>query len=228
MSRRSAGWCVLGLLVASGCATTRDVKSGHHAREDLIAQIGRTETQLETAQCSLREAVDCYEQLVAPEQSDAVTGFDQFVTALDHARASLTQLDHEVRFMDQSADLYFSLWREGFEAFHSADMRSLSEQRLADVEKRYHRIGEQVHPVRSACGDLVMMLEDKQRFLETDLSPAALAFLRTQGQSLDRGSESLFLDFDEVHEASRRFVAAVDTKVAPVPVSPVDDETSSD
>jgi Protein of unknown function (DUF2959) len=111
--------------------------------------------------------------------------------------------------MESEASKFFKEWDKGLTQIKDAELRSLGQQSLTDSQQRYGQIVAAGRSVADQYDAYVRMLGNQLKYLELDMSDAAMAKLKSSGQDLRGEAKELQSRVGGLKGEISRYVAAM-------------------
>lgn len=177
-----AALAIVGLLV--GCSTTRQEKSAQAASSmgdlhKLLSQGAAQATKLKVAAG----------ELSAVKTDDLRKSYDRFAEESKDLRSIADDARGQSAAMNKSAKAYFGNWEKELAEISNSDLKKMSKDRQAVLEREYEQITSAMNGLRKAYTAFENDLTDIEKFLGNDLtrngSDLAKPYLAKLGSEAD-------------------------------------------
>lgn len=197
---------LLTTLAGCGVFATKE-KVGPRQVDDLLGRIERVHIECELAEQGVRDALAALHAIVSPDfGGDPVTGYAEFVSAVEKSEKHSNDLKAAVDPMKRAAGPFFEQWASNLSGFSSMDMRLRSQARLEATLERYDTIVATVEPTQEKLEVFNSTLRDHLLFLGQDFNAAAVAELSSEVDSLTREADLLDASFGNCLVAAQDYV----------------------
>jgi uncharacterized protein YukE len=198
----------LSLLVVPGDALAQG--KVQKVSKNLINRAEVTLKSIKQAEKQLDKVTDRYGKLLAGKSVKARSNEQKKV------RDELKKLENRAREvredsqrMESEASKFFKEWDKGLTQIKDAELRSLSQQSLTDSQQRYGQIVAAGRSVADQYDAYVRMLGSQLKYLELDMSDAAIAKLKSSGQDLRGEAKELQSRVGGLKGEISRYVSAM-------------------
>lgn len=163
----------IALIGAAGCTT-----AGYERAERTSIAIDRAAADLRTAQQQLARATSALNQLVDEPSEDLRPEFEHYQAAVGDLERTASALDRQANELRDQRLAYLDRWEQQNQEIRSDDIRDRSLQRRDEVAQELAQLEESYRGARETMIPLLRDLQDVQRMLSVDLTPAGLAGAR--------------------------------------------------
>ena len=206
MSKRLTGLRVgaalLGCVIAAGCSS--DEGGGRSAESTkAVTSMQGTRQELAKAKQEVQQANASLDSLAAG--GNVSQSYSQFTKQVNELKASGERARARARDMRERGRQYVANWEKETEQITSPELKAGAEQRRARVKQNYDQIMATATSVRDSYEPYLRDLQDIQRALANDLTPAgidsarpAMEKAKANGETLQQRLDTLITQLDEV------------------------------
>ncbi len=162
----------------SGCATT-----GMQRSEDTRTTMQTVETDIGQAVTQVNLTAASLEALIDPNQLNAKLAFEKYSGNVDKMESLGKRLiEHTEKMSDQKTE-YFKEWQTEGETYTNPEIRSLSEQRRADMRAVFSEISEAKVGVMGSFKAYMSDIRQIETYLSNDLTPKGIESITPVAQN---------------------------------------------
>jgi hypothetical protein len=185
------------MALVTGCSSNGQAKESTKA----VGSLQETYERLGKGKVEVDRTVAAMDQLVkGTDLKSSFKSFSDSVAALKSAGEAVTKQSAEMR---DKRDEYLATWEKEVEGIKNQDIKESAEQRRVRIKASYDSIASAAGDVRAAYPPYLQDLQDIQKALSLDLTPAGVAGVtpvinkaRAEGQALSRKIEALNAQID--------------------------------
>jgi uncharacterized protein YukE len=204
MSRSTGSRFALALLgcVLAGCSSGGGAGSTGESKK-AVESIRGTRQELVKAKQEVQQANAALDKLVAG--GNVGQSYSQFTKEVADVKAGGDRARARAQDMRERGRQYVANWEKETEQITSPELKAGAEQRRAKVKQNYDEITSAAHAARDAYQPYLRDLQDIQRALANDLTPAgvdaaksAIEKAKANGETLQQRLDTLIAELDEV------------------------------
>ena len=192
-AKKTIAFVVVSLLVASrALAQTEGIKEANK----FIKTIDSTSQAVTDARAKTKTALDAYNALIKGDSTDMKGDYKKLVKAEKDMNNQVANARKTAGDMDKQAAAYFAARSTAIDQIADASMRDQAKSRLDQSKQSFDKVKSSLKGAGDALSPFAKDLSDQITYLGQELTPAAAASLKPQGEELHKKSETLFAQTD--------------------------------
>ncbi|MGN6369516.1 MAG: DUF2959 domain-containing protein [Phycisphaerae bacterium] len=207
---RSTVMVLLGMSgVLAGCKSTYYAaweKLGWAKRDILVDRVEAARTDQEKAKTEFQTTLQHLRAVAGTPEDSLQKEYDRIESDYEACASRAKKVHERIASVDSVAHDLFKEWEGELGEYHSAELRSESEQKLDETKARYEqllaamkRAEEKMQPVLDAFHDQVL-------FMKHNLNARAIASLQTTQASIETDVAALIRDMDKSIAEANSFI----------------------
>ena len=190
-----------GVVFSTGCSSDKGGQTAESKKA--VVSLKDTRQELVNAKAEVNDANMALDKLAAGgnlEQS-----FKQYTAAVKDVQAAGDRARARASAMKENARQYVAKWEKEMDQVSSPELRAGATERRQKVKDNFDQITTAGRGVRDAYQPFLKNLQDIQRALASDLTPAgvdaaksAIAKTKSEGVTLNEKLDALIAELDEV------------------------------
>jgi len=206
---------ILAMAAVCGCAT-----SGRSQSQQTVASGDKVMQEIEAAQAQLTKTVGALTALGTNPEGDIVKKFDGYVAELSKLDSCVLALRDRSTALAAKREEYMKKWLEQTSTIQNVQMKEVAANRRTELASDFMVVNGKGTAVKKAYAPLQALLQDFKRFLEADLTSAAVKSLAPELEKVGKQA-------DEVQALVQDYKTALGDvlkKMAPPPPPPAPEE----
>jgi len=192
-AKKTIVFVVVSLVTASRVlAQTEGIKEANK----FIKTIDSTSQAVTDARAKTKTALDAYNALIKGDSTDMKGDYKKLVKAEKDMNNQVANARKTAGDMDKQAAAYFAARSTAIDQIADASMRDQAKSRLDQSKQSFDKVKSSLKGAGDALSPFAKDLSDQITYLGQELTPAAAASLKPQGEELKKKSETLFAQTD--------------------------------
>ena len=190
---------LLILSLTAGCSSSGRMEEGEKAVEGFA----KLKAGLAKAQTQVDEVIKSMDQLQAG--GDLQKSYSTFNSEVSDLQKTAAAAKKRADAMRKNVDAYVQKWQKEMETLSDPTIKASLGQRREAVRANFTRVSDSAHAVRGAYDPFVAHLQEIQKALSIDLTPANVAGIkpsidkaRADGQTLKQRIAALQAELDRI------------------------------
>jgi uncharacterized protein YhaN len=207
-TRLTMGAAGLVLLVAAGPLIAQG--KVQKVSKKLVERAEATLKPIDEANKQLKKVVERYGKLVDGKSVKARRNeYGKVTNELGKLQSRAKDVRESTRSMEDEAAKFFKEWDKGLDGIKDPELRSLSRQNMAESQQAYGQIVAAGRSVADQYDAFVSTLGNQLKYLEVDMSDAAIDKLKSSNQDLRGQAKELQSRVGGLKSEIRRYVSAM-------------------
>lgn len=207
--KRMIACVAVGLLIATRAfAQTEGIKEA----DKFIKAIESTSHSVTEARDKTKVALDAYKTLIKGDSMDMKGDYKKLVKAEKDMNGQVADARKVAGEMDKQAASYFVTRSTAIGQIADASMRDQAKSRLDDSKQAYDKVKASLKGAGDALAPFARDISDHIKYLGQELTPAAAASLKPQGEELDKKGGALFTQTDTALTTATNFLSTLKSR----------------
>lgn len=191
--------CVLLMTLACGCASSGRAAESERAVEsvqDVTANISKANGQIS-------RTIQLMDQLAQGKELPRT--FQQYTQAVNDLKDAGQRAAKRGRDMREKRQEYLAKWEKDIQSINDPAIRQASAERRNDIRANYEKVTALAEEIRAAYTPFLQHLQEVQKALSLDLTPAGVSAIAPAMASAKRDGETLMRKLDALGVELRKF-----------------------
>ncbi len=203
---------LVAALMAGGCQSAYYAAAeqvGYHKREILVDRVedardaqADAEEQFESAQQHLLSLIDF-------DGGELQRVYEDLADEYESSRDAADEVSSRIDAIEDVADALFDEWGEELEQYSNARLRTDSERKLKDTQRRYDQLVKVMRRSEKRMEPVLAALNDNVLYLKHNLNAQAVAALKTEFSNIDREIDVLIEEMRKAIASSDEFIESL-------------------
>jgi hypothetical protein len=192
-AKKTVALVIVSLLIATRMlAQTEGIKEA----DRFVKAIESTSQALTDTHLKTKNALDSYNALIKGDSMDMKGDYKKLVKAEKDMNGEVATARKTAGDMDKQAAVYFAARSTAISQIGDASMRDQAKSRLDESKQAYEQVKKSMKGAGDAFAPFARDLSDHIKYLGGELTPAAAASLKPQGELLNKQGGTLFTQTD--------------------------------
>jgi DNA repair exonuclease SbcCD ATPase subunit len=177
---------ILAMAAVCGCAT-----SGRSQSQQTIATVEKVKQEIEAAQAQLTKTVGALTALGAYPEGNLGKLYDSYAAEVSRLDACVMALRDRSTALTAKRDEYLKHWLEQTSKIQNVELKEVAANRRTELTADFFTLNGKGTAVKKAYAPLQALLQDFKRFLEADLTPAAVKSLTPELEKVGKMADEV-------------------------------------
>jgi len=199
----------LALLGLAGCSSMEYAvkeKFGIHKRDILVARVGDAREAQGEARQQFMSALDQFIALTGTGGGPLQEKYDKLSSAYERSATRAQNVRTRIGEVENVASALFAEWRGELKQYADPGLRSLSEQQLADTERRYQMLIGVMKRAAERMDPVLAKFKDQVLFLKHNLNAQVVARLGSTNALLQNDISQLIAEMERSIQEADAFI----------------------
>ena len=199
----------LVLLGLAGCSSMEYAvkeKFGIHKRDILVARVGDAREAQGEARQQFMSALDQFIALTGTGGGPLQEKYDKLSSAYERSATRAQNVRTRIGEVENVASALFAEWRGELKQYADPGLRSLSEQQLADTERRYQMLIGVMKRAAERMDPVLAKFKDQVLFLKHNLNAQVVARLGSTNALLQNDISQLIAEMERSIQEADAFI----------------------
>ena len=199
----------LALLGLGGCSSMEYAvkeKFGIHKRDILVARVGDAREAQGEARQQFMSALDQFIALTGTGGGPLQEKYDKLSSAYERSATRAQNVRTRIGEVENVASALFAEWRGELKQYADPGLRSLSEQQLADTERRYQMLIGVMKRAAERMDPVLAKFKDQVLFLKHNLNAQVVARLGSTNALLQNDISQLIAEMERSIQEADAFI----------------------
>lgn len=207
--KKTIACVIVGLVIATRIlAQTEGIKEA----DKFIKAIETTSHAVTGARDKTKAALDAYNALIKGDSMDMKGDYKKLVKAEKDMNGQVAGARKVAGDMDKQAATYFAARSTAIGQIADASMRDQAKSRLDESKQAYDNVKASLKGAGDALTPFAKDVSDHIKYLGQELTPAAAASLKPQGEELNKKGGALFTQTDGALTTATNFLTTLKSR----------------
>lgn len=196
-------------LTLCGCKTTYYTfweKLGKEKRDLLRDNVKKARDEQEAAKTEFKDALTRLRELTGFQGGQLETAYKQVEKDYDRCNARAQSIRERVSKIESIGDDLFAEWEKELGSYSSANLRSISREKLTETKHRFEELRTALRKSTSSMEPVLAKLKDQTLFLKHNLNAEAIGSLKGEVVSIDADVQRLIAEMNAAIAQSEQFM----------------------
>lgn len=184
-------------------------QSGQEQTQKLVKSVDSTVKSIGDTRQQLEKTVAGYNAIMEQTAKDPKDAYKDLGKDITESEKKVGDARLKVDEMNAEAQRHFTAWKESAAAITDPELRKKSEQRLADAQARFQKIGAAGKDAGQSFDTLMKDLKNQATFLGSDLNASAISALKPDAAKFNTRAKTVFQKIDGVNKMFDDYVASI-------------------
>lgn len=184
-------------------------QSGQEQTQKLVKSVDSTVKSIGDTRQQLEKTVAGYNSIMEQTAKDPKDAYKDLGKDITESEKKVGDAKLKVDEMNAEAQRHFTAWKESAAAITDPELRKKSEQRLADAQARFQKIGAAGKDAGQSFDTLMKDLKNQATFLGSDLNASAISALKPDAAKFNTRAKTVFQKIDGVNKMFDDYVASI-------------------
>jgi len=201
------------VLVAGGCSSART--AGQKTTHELVKQVDETSASVEKAKAQVQTTLASYNAIISNTAGDTTKAYEQLSKEIDKCQDRAEDVRKRVEKMKKTSEGLFAQWTKAIDSLDSPELKAASQQQMEATQAKFDDIMTAVRQGKDRFDPFITELNDQVTFLGFNLTPEALANLKSRADQLNRDADAMYKAVDDMLKATETYKSSVTMPAAP-------------
>lgn len=180
--------------------------------KDTTSSMEDTQEELMDAKGLIKNTMTALNSLVQEGSNTPRKQYKEFVKEMGNTKDQCEKVCESAKDMDAQSDNFFTTWEQDLVTFENPEIRNRSEERRTESLESYNKMTGTVQDAIKELESFLKDMDDIQKYLDIDLTPAGVSFISTQINKTKENATSVQKSIDNA-------ISEIDRMIGEMPPS---------